>query len=188
MKKLLLFLAFSSLAISNAQNVIVKKDGTSLPVYSVTVENSGKELKYLVNSIESKLSVAELDSAVIGEKVFSRFEGKKAGYYLLARQGTKKLGVMTKVFVKYVGGFQRVVKKYEVVLSENGKVVKTLKLTASKRDSEIAKRKAFFDLATHNFGNCVPFMERLTLYEHPEDKDYLVILEYLENPTYNKCK
>lgn len=173
-----------------AQQYAVKKDGSKIPLYSFHVNESKKRLDYKVNSLENNIAFADIDSIVNDKKVLKRFDLSKKPrlLYVIASSKGKTLATANHAVSRYRGGFESTIKQYEVLLIENGKVVESVKCTASKSKEEADNRAEVFRIASANFMDCNPLMERLALLEGPEDSDNLILLNYLDNPERLHCK
>ncbi|RZJ67943.1 MAG: hypothetical protein EOO50_03720 [Flavobacterium sp.] len=181
---------FALLVCSNmfAQQYLVKKGGTKIDMHSFHVNESKKRVEYKANSQNSAILFNDVDSLVVDKKVLKRFDiGKKQRLlYVIASSKGKTLATSNKMVSRYVGGFESVVKQYEIVLIENGKATETLKFTA--RESDAEDRAKVFKIASTHFMDCNSFMERLALLGDQEDKSNLILLNYLDNPERLYCK
>ncbi len=172
-----------------SQNLIVLKDKSSVIPYSLKIDDRKDQIIYQYNSQERKLDFKDLDSAKIGDKVLKPFQnGKKTNvYYVLATYKGKNLAVVSKDIPKYAGGYESVAKHYEIVLTENGRIIETLKFTNNKSKSGREKRESFFSIAAQNFAGCVKFLDKIAMFKSDTDPENLVILNYLDNPIYTDC-
>lgn len=186
--KRLVFIALAASSFAFGQQTLVKKDGSKISVGDVYVHTSKKQIEFKSNGKEGKVKFADLDSAIIDNKVFKSFEiGKKARlYYVLTSSKGKILGITSSKRARDRGGFSSVVTLYETVVIENGKLLQELKFTESKTEEEVKKRREFFDMANRHFGDCQAFIQRLSLFA--DDSEHLILLNLLNNPEKVSCK
>jgi hypothetical protein len=185
--QIIILLCFCHIAL--AQNIIRKKDKSTISMDSITLHQATNEVVYFVNGKENLLPYAQLDSAVIGGKVLKRFDFKKKIriFYVITSAQGKTFGVVRKKMKRSIGGFESYVKQYEVVVIDKDQIVDSVKFTPSKTDSETKKRSQFFDLAAKYFSSCGEVTNRMSIY-NTGTTDISALLDYLDDPVYLKCK
>ncbi|RYZ79430.1 MAG: hypothetical protein EOP06_27210 [Proteobacteria bacterium] len=189
MRFLLLALLFAVIPTS-AQHILVKTDGTKIPVYSYTILAAKKRIDYKVNSQTGSVKFEEIDSLVVDKRVIKPFKiGNKLQLLdVIASANGKTLAVSSKIKKRERGGFESAVKYYQVYIIDKAKVQEKLAFTASKVSSEAKKRAQFFTIVSSNFLDCNALMERLALFQNDTNTDNLILLNYLDNPERLYCK
>lgn len=188
--KLLLSLALLSGSIGLAQHTVYKSGGTKIDAGQIDVNVSGKRVNFKANGKEASLKFAEIDSISVGGKVLKRFDiGKKTKlYYVLATQGNRVLGVYSTKRNRDRGGFATVVTLYDVVVIENGKILKQINFTESRTESEAERREAFFGVVSDFFADCTPLRNKVDLFRSENDPTNIMFLKILNDPDRIFCK
>ncbi|MBD3583755.1 hypothetical protein [Flavobacterium selenitireducens] len=188
--KLLLSIALLSCSIAVGQQTIFKKDGSKMAVADLNVVTPKKQITFKANGKEGLVKFADVDSVVIDRKVLKRFDiGKKSKlYYILAKAGNRTLGVISSKRNRDRGGFSSVVTLYDVVVIENGKVLKQIGFTESKTEAEANRREEFFKLISDFFPECTPLRNKVDLFRSENDPTNIMFLKILDEPEKIDCK
>jgi len=172
------------------QQTVFKNDGSKMAVADVNVVASKKRVEFKTNGKIGFVKFADVDSVVTDRKVLRRFTiGKKPKlYYVLAQEKDRVLGVISSKRNRDRGGFSSVVTLYEVVVIENGKILKQISFTESRTESEGNRRGEFFALISDFFPECTPLRNKVDLFRSENDPTNMMFLKILDEPEKINCK
>ena len=188
--KILISIALLSCSITFGQQTLFKKDGTKLAVADVSVLTSKKQIGYKANGKEGMVRFSDVDSVQFERRTLKRFDvgNKHKLYYVLASSGSRTLGVISSKRNRERGGFSSVVTLYDVVVIENGKLLKEIGFTESRTESESKRREEFFKLISEYFENCTPLRNKVDLFRSENDPTNILFLKILDDPERIDCK
>ncbi|NMH28415.1 hypothetical protein [Flavobacterium silvaticum] len=173
-----------------AQPVLYQKGGKKLTVKYVISDPKKTFVKVESDGKISKINNSEIDSIRMENQLMKPIlDGKKPKlFFIISKKGNRELAVNKSEIIKNRGGFESVQTFYNLVVSEDGKISKTLTFSNSETEKEVSNRNQIFSFITDNFADCPKVTSHFQLFKNDTDKLNLTILNYLDKPDTVKCK
>ena len=176
-----------------SQSTVYLKDGSKIVILEQSFKVLPKSKQVAFQSADvstTKLKYKKVDSATVGNFKFKVFREKRkyTGFYQLAKGSDKNLLAIITVKSRPAGGFERLYKHFEVIITNKVDEV-VYRNTFSDDDKANAEKNRMETLNTikSNFANCSSIINRLSAMEAVVKNKNRIIEEFIKVPVYMLC-